>query len=620
MPQASITVNGVPGSNGALPINTVVNLDNQNSGGEVSYAWSILDQPPGAADNLSSTAVQNPTFTPKKEGSYLLRLVVNQGLPTEQEARVICAVLQLKTLERIPAAGETTQLDSSDGWAAAMSAYLRRIDTLLGDPGIFVGVNASGGTLTRGDVLRATSTVIIKSGLPGQEALPGFEKGLANSLTKVDEPLVVCEGTVTGSSSVPNLALMKVRFLGRFAALTGGGTATVGDPVYVSDTGTMSLTQGTVRRQVGSAMTAGSTFDVFFAGVGGAEITPIDRAYVVYGNPSPLTNAFRVDGNNATGVSGGVPYSIPATDDTTVNLELARNSSSGLSIQRWLTEGGTVLAQVLNDGTLELDVGLDVAAGDAEFSGSGQKLLWNSAGYITGAANTVTAVVGPSASDSVEAFAIPGTRTQLKVQSDGGSSVLLRAGTTVADVMTVGAVPLNLMTNSTARWQVTAAGVLSAQGGNKLISNVADPASAQDAVTRNYLQANYAPPILSFGAAAFPAANGDAYLDVGTALSTLTVGNAETFIRVPYACKISNLYYNAGAAGANITYVVTVRKNGSDQTLTVTVNNATAQAADTTHSFTCAAGDRISVKVNTTVGVGQAEHLRVMVSMQATVI
>lgn len=353
MAQALITVNAVPGSNAALPLNTLVQLDNQNAGGETTYTWSILDQPPGTLDALSSVSVQNPTFTPKKEGSYLIRLVVNQGQVTEQEDRVVCAVKQLKTLERIPAAGETTEVDSSDGWATSYNGYLRRVDSLLSDPGIFVGVNASGGALARGDVLRATASSIIKAGLPGQETVPGFSKALATTLGQVDEPLVVCEGAVDGNPAVANLGLMKVRFLGRYAALTGAGVAVVGDSVYVSDTATMSLTPGTVRRKVGAAMTAGATFDVWYAGMGGEDITPIDRAYVVLGAPGTLTNAIRVDGANATGIT--TPFRIKQGDAATVGLQLF-GFAAGLDLTQWMSSGGAVMVKVDQLGQLRFEI------------------------------------------------------------------------------------------------------------------------------------------------------------------------------------------------------------------------------------------------------------------------
>jgi hypothetical protein len=130
MAQAKILINSVIGSNDNLPINQVVQFDNQNIGGETTYTWSILSQPPGTVDTLSATNIQNPTFVPKKEGTYLVKLTVNLGLPDEQNNQVIAAIRQLKTLERIPTAGETTEDNISAGWAIANNSLLRHMDTL----------------------------------------------------------------------------------------------------------------------------------------------------------------------------------------------------------------------------------------------------------------------------------------------------------------------------------------------------------------------------------------------------------------------------------------------------------------------------------------------------------
>lgn len=55
------------------------------------------------------------------------------------------------------------------------------------------------------------------------------------------------------------------------------------------------------------------------------------------------------------------------------------------------------------------------------------------------------------------------------------------------------------------------------------------------------------------------------------------------------------LHCTAGTGGNLNTY--TVRKNGVNTTLTFTINNATGSGSDTTHSFTVAAGDLISIQV-----------------------
>ncbi len=375
MPQAKITQAGTLASGAAFgpaigsqldaKINSVVNLDNLNSGGELTFTWSILDQPPGALDSLSSVSAQNPFFTPKKEGSYLLRLIVNQSLPTEQEDRVVLAVAQLKTRERMPAAGETTEADTSDGWAVSMNSLLRRVDFLLSDPGILVGVNGSGGVLTRGQVVRAPATAIIKNTLPGAETVPSFTTVTAATLSTIDELLCVVEGTPSGLPGVPGVGsaedrLMKVRYIGRIAALPiAGPPPTAGDVLFVNDAGAISSVQGTIRRRVGSSMTTGSPADVWFNGVGGADIDlpSIAEPYVTNG-PSALPNAFRIDGANAGARTAAMgPFEVHTGDAATPTTRWRRFSSLGASIGEWTTEAGVPLVRVTATGQLVIETG-----------------------------------------------------------------------------------------------------------------------------------------------------------------------------------------------------------------------------------------------------------------------
>lgn len=63
------------------------------------------------------------------------------------------------------------------------------------------------------------------------------------------------------------------------------------------------------------------------------------------------------------------------------------------------------------------------------------------------------------------------------------------------------------------------------------------------------------------------------------------------------ATTVKNLYGFLGTApGGADTVVVTVRKNGIDQTLTLTMTGAGVTGNDTVNSFTMVAGDRLSVK------------------------
>ena len=57
MPQALIKINAVIGSDDDLPLDTLVQLDNENIGGEVTYLWEILDQPAGTPDVSSPCTI-----------------------------------------------------------------------------------------------------------------------------------------------------------------------------------------------------------------------------------------------------------------------------------------------------------------------------------------------------------------------------------------------------------------------------------------------------------------------------------------------------------------------------------------------------------------------------------
>ncbi len=265
MPQALITIGGVPGSDEDLPINIVVQLDNVNIGGEITFLWTITDQPEGAADALSSTTIQNPVFTPKKEGTYRIRLEVNKGLADEKIDTVIARILQLKTREGIPAADETTDAGSK-GWKIRLNAWLRLVDDMRADPGR--GVARAEAVLAVGNVVHATDAFTIKSGLPGAEDIVVVNKLLATSPDVLSHPLGIVEGAVDGGA-IGIGSLIFVRWSGLFQ---GVAIAAVVDneAIFVSDNALLDRVAGTNSRQVGfvAAVPSAGVADVFFDGTG----------------------------------------------------------------------------------------------------------------------------------------------------------------------------------------------------------------------------------------------------------------------------------------------------------------------------------------------------------------
>jgi hypothetical protein len=251
-PSANIEINGVAVSDDDLPINTLVQLSNADTGGEITYLWEILDQPDGTADVLSSPAIENPTFTPKKEGSYLVRLTVNDALSTEVSDKKIAAVRQLKTNERIPAGMETIEVDPAKGWKPATNRMLAITDDVARDANLIICVNPGASFPTTGDIIRLTQTALIKTGLPGEERLLLCETALATVAANVLGPLAIVVGTPAGAGPSANGLVVARRF--GLVEVTEAGAPLVGDPVYVSDTAQPALAAGTNARKIGKVV------------------------------------------------------------------------------------------------------------------------------------------------------------------------------------------------------------------------------------------------------------------------------------------------------------------------------------------------------------------------------
>lgn len=117
MATAQISLNGVLGSNTNFIADTVVNYDNIVGGVPTTYLWELVDVPPGSVAVIVAPGAASGSFTVDKEGSYLLRLTIDIGLPTEDIDSVIAAVRLVRTGDRPPAGGETVETDPTHGWA-----------------------------------------------------------------------------------------------------------------------------------------------------------------------------------------------------------------------------------------------------------------------------------------------------------------------------------------------------------------------------------------------------------------------------------------------------------------------------------------------------------------------
>jgi hypothetical protein len=333
--QAQITINAVAGSDDDLPLNTLVTLSNNGLGGETTYLWSILSQPEGPTDALSATTILSPTFTPTKEGSYLIRLIVNFGLPSEQTDLVIAAVRELETRERIPAAGETTENSPTTGWAnTAVDRILQRV-TRLEDAGVVVGAVGAAG-LVAGNVLWVNDTTTIATGLPDQRTLPVFDIASAAVLSTIQNDVAILISGVDGNPAPALGDLCRILAAGLYTGVPYVGPApTVGDPVYVSDAGDLSLTSGTYPRIVGNVVKDnGTTFDVWFDS--SADVTSVlGPAGGVLG----YAGSYYPNPNGLAPVVGDVIPLKAGTTDTEFRVD-ARAAGLGLSGANGTLRGG----------------------------------------------------------------------------------------------------------------------------------------------------------------------------------------------------------------------------------------------------------------------------------------
>lgn len=121
---------------------------------------------------------------------------------------------------------------------------------------------------------------------------------------------------------------------------------------------------------------------------------------------------------------------------------------------------------------------------------------------------------------------------------------------------------------------------------------------------------------LIFGDSGATPAGATQYLGCFSAIyGTTDAQTAETTWTVRYMITrkgtIKNMaVFSGNAAGAGESFVFTARKNGSDQSLTVTISGATERTdKDITNSFTVDPGDYLTVKIVTSAGANAIQHL-----------
>lgn len=251
---ARIEVNAVQIDAVSVPVGVPVLLSNDDDGDETTYAWTIVDQPEGAADLLDNTTIESPQFTPLKEGTYQLRLVVDAALGTESIDTCAISVLRELDGERVPAATETIETSSVKGWGLALNRILNRSLDLFASGGPVIAVQTPGG-FGPGEIVLVLGAVDTPS---GAHEVPVIYPPYGSETNASGLMGVLIDGVVAGSLSAGDVALVRIFGIVPFPE---SGSPGLGDPVYVSDTGLPSLTPGTFPRVVGRvAASSGGTW------------------------------------------------------------------------------------------------------------------------------------------------------------------------------------------------------------------------------------------------------------------------------------------------------------------------------------------------------------------------
>jgi hypothetical protein len=72
------------GASGSADVDTIVTLDGSASidpnGDPLTYAWMLVSFPTGSSASISEPSSVSPVFTPDKAGTYVIQLIVSDGL------------------------------------------------------------------------------------------------------------------------------------------------------------------------------------------------------------------------------------------------------------------------------------------------------------------------------------------------------------------------------------------------------------------------------------------------------------------------------------------------------------------------------------------------------------
>lgn len=153
---ASIRLNGNPTPLQELAGN-LVTLTNFDNTGILAWQWTLLDRPAGSLASLTGAASSVATLTPDVPGSYLVRLRtwLDAGATVLDGVSTAIAFVRYTTVPtwRVPAAGETTEVNATRGWADEVNDIIDYIQSNIG----------AGGSVGTKYWLESTDAIVVPS-------------------------------------------------------------------------------------------------------------------------------------------------------------------------------------------------------------------------------------------------------------------------------------------------------------------------------------------------------------------------------------------------------------------------------------------------------------------------
>ena len=391
-----------------------------------------------------------------------------------------------------------------------------------------------------------------------------------------------------------------------FRVLSGAPSGAAGDVYYNSSTGKFAFysggsfgplpkNSGGLGLDVSTGLTTGH---VAYVDGGGALVIGAMPAAAVAAHAS----AHRASGSDDLltspgAIGGGTPAAVTGTT-ITANTSVALAANANLSC----SSGSTAVDLSLGTGTFKTTTGAHTIGGSVTFaankgiaytSGTGAADFSNGSGAFKTTTGAVT--IGPGAVGVSGDVTLSTTKTLA-----AGANTLVSGDKLQAAQLAIGSQATGdlLYADSSTSWARLGAGT----SGYPLLSGGAgfSPAWAQIGSAG-----------ISGGTLVYATITGGAKGALGAATGYLvgpgvawTTSTEHALYVATRAATVRSLYCNLGTApGGTDTVGVTVRKNGSDQTTTVNYTGTdSGDKHDTVHTFSVAAGDRVTIKGVSTAG------------------